>query len=98
MRDDALLSTALAMAVPLALADLRQRGGPREGDWAQARAFGERLACHGDAPLFRTDSAAARQEGRDTASMFNGLVRALAVLAYCPGGVTFQGLHWEATD
>jgi hypothetical protein len=31
-----------------------------------------------------------------SAAAFNSLARALAVLAYTPGGVTFMDCHWDA--
>ena len=33
----------------------------------------------------------------ETAAAFNALAEGLACLAFSPGGVTFYGLHFEAT-
>jgi hypothetical protein len=35
--------------------------------------------------------------GKGCAEAFNAVAEGLAALAYCPGGVTFCGLHWEVT-
>ncbi len=35
-----------------------------------------------------------QKEGR-TAQAFNDLARAIALLSFCPGGVTCFGRHWE---
>ncbi len=35
-----------------------------------------------------------RKEG-ETAQAFNDLARAIALLSFCPGGVTCFGRHWE---
>lgn len=35
-----------------------------------------------------------RKEG-ETAQAFNDLARAIALLSFCPGGVTCFGQHWE---
>lgn len=32
------------------------------------------------------------------AAAFNVVAEALAILAFCPGGVTFAGAHWEAAS
>lgn len=42
--------------------------------------------------------AEARGTGRKGAlgEAFNAVAQGLALLAYCPGGVTFAGQHWEA--
>lgn len=51
----------------------------------------EQIAAHGDALMYRSQPGA-------TAEAMKHLIRGLAVLAYCPGGVTFAGRHWCATD
>jgi hypothetical protein len=81
-----LLQAALETAVPLALAELERRGGPDATDWQAAQAYAATLAEKGDQLLYRS---------RETAAVFAGLVRALAVLAFAPGGVRLLGLHWE---
>lgn len=51
----------------------------------------EQVAAHGDALMYRSERGAA-------AEAMKHLIRGLAALAYCPGGVTFAGRHWCATD
>lgn len=87
---ESLLRDTLAAGVPLAMADLERQGGPLERDYAEARAFGETIATEGADILFRS-----RKRGV-TAALVTRLIRALAVLAYVPGGVTVAGLHFDA--
>ncbi|GHO98662.1 hypothetical protein KSF_087100 [Reticulibacter mediterranei] len=78
----ALLQTSLSAAVPLRVLDYYEQGGPTAADVEAARVYGrDALAPHGDLLLFRS-----RKEG-ETAALFNGLAKALAVLAFLPGGV-----------
>jgi hypothetical protein len=77
-----LLRTSLSAAVPLRVLDCYEQGGPTTADFEQARIYGRvALAPHGDLLLFRS-----RKEG-ETAALFNGLAKALAVLAFLPGGI-----------
>lgn len=87
---DDLLRLTLATGVPIAMFDLALQGGPLEGDWARARAFALPLAAHGDDILFRSKRPGV------TADLVAQLIRAVAVLAYAPGGVTTFGLHFDA--
>jgi hypothetical protein len=68
------LAGYLDVAMPLALALLRARGGPRPADLERARAFAQELAAHGDELLFRARDS---RPGRPA-----GLAHALAVLAF----------------
>lgn len=85
-----LLALSLALAVPLCIDELQKKGGPTEQDFKEAQAFGQVLAEHDDDLLFKS-----KKKGR-TAELFNGTAHALAVLAFCPGGVKAFGVHWEA--
>jgi hypothetical protein len=85
--DHPLLLMSLEAAVPLAIAECGQRGGPTARDSDEARAFAAVLAEKGDQLLYG---------GRDCAAVWAGLVRALAVLAYAPGGVHLLQAHWQA--
>ena len=49
-----LLRFALALGVPKAMRELRERGGPLDSDWAAARAFADTLAEHGDDLLYKS--------------------------------------------
>lgn len=81
----------LQIAVPLAIAELQSRGGPTDRDVAEARAFSSELGSRGDILLYG---------GRrgEAAALFARLARALAVGAFCPGGVSFVGARWEAEE
>jgi hypothetical protein len=85
-----LLRSTLEASVPFRILELKQFGGPLERDFEEARAFAEVLGSEGDALLFR-----GHKKG-DTARVMRGLIRALAVAAFAPGGVTAFGLHFEA--
>lgn len=76
----------LECTVPLAIADIERRGGPDNADWEQARAFADTLGEQGDQLLYRDQA---------TARLASQLARALAVLAFVPGGVTVGPLRWE---
>lgn len=79
-----LLRCHLSTFVPLMIQEflLRQRVlvMPRH-DLAQV------IAAHGDALLYRIPG--------QTARAVSALVEGLATMAFCPGGVTFMGLHFE---
>lgn len=85
-----LLRCTLEMSVPFRMLELTQQGGPLERDWQEARAFGDIAAYEGDNLLFK-----GHKKG-DTARVMAGLIRALAVMAFVPGGVTAWGLHFDA--
>jgi len=85
-----LLQSTLEASVPFRMLELRQWGGPTELDWQEARDFADVLAFEGDAVLFK-----GHKKG-DTARVMRGLIRALAVMAFVPGGVTAWGLHFDA--
>lgn len=82
------LAAALSVMVPLSLLYFQDHGGPDETSREQARATAPLLAEHGDDLLYG---------GPECASLAAGLARALAVMAYQPGGVTFAGMHWEVS-
>ena len=86
---DNLLTLTLEVAVPLRIAELRAAGGPSEADYAEARAFGPVLGAKGDVLQFGGKKG-------EAAALFNKTARALAILAFCPGGVKFAGSHWQA--
>lgn len=85
-----LLRDTLAASVLFAMLDLERRGGPQDADYEQARAFADPLAEQADNILFRSP-----RKG-ETAKLMTQLIRAVAVLAYAPGGVTIAGLHFDA--
>lgn len=85
-----LLNGLLAVAVYNEIATLRRWGGLTERDIAAAQAYGEELAAHGDDLLYGS-----KKKG-ETAKLFAGLAHALAVLAFCQGGVRFLGETYQA--
>lgn len=87
------LRMALAVAVPLAIADLKQHEQPLS-KWhlERARNFATVLGSRGDVLLFGSKKVG------EAAELFTELAASLAVLAFQPGGCTFLGEHWEAND
>ena len=84
-----LLPIALDAAVPLRIAEYVQQGGPGDEDFARVRRYAQTLAEKGDILQYGGKKGQA-------AELFNGLSDALAILAFCPGGVRFCGRHWES--
>jgi len=84
-----LLATALEVAVPLRMMELIRDGGPVEADFARIARHAEDLIAHGDDLLFRNEKQHA------TATRFNQLADAIAVLSFAPGGITVCGAHFD---
>ena len=84
-----LIQTHLTAIVPLLIHEIKSRGGPDERDYARARDYGLYLATHGDAIMFR-------EKGK-TGEAMSKLTEGLAVLAFCPGGVSVFGLTFDAS-
>lgn len=80
----------LDCTVPLEIHALESRGGPDDADLEAAHAFGSDLALRGDVMLFGGGKPG---EAGELASQ---TAKAIAVLAFSPGGVTVFGRHWEA--
>lgn len=80
----------LDCAVPLEIDALASRGGPDDADIEAARAFGSDLALRGDVMLFGGGKPG------EVGELASQTARAIAVLAFSPGGVTLFGRHWEA--
>jgi hypothetical protein len=76
-----LLLDMLALAVPLRILEYEKVGGPTEPDLARTQSFGIVLAEKGDVLLF-----GGKKKG-EAAELFNRLADAVAVMAFCPGGV-----------
>jgi hypothetical protein len=87
----ALLRAHRGATVPLLIHEMRRRGGPDAADWGRCLELGQRIAECGDRILYRSGKRG------ETAALVTDLARALALLAFVPGGVTFLGLHFEAT-
>jgi len=84
------LTLTLMAAVPLRIAEIRKRGGPTDADFQRAKDFSLVLAEKGDILQF-----GGGKKG-EVAVLFNRLADALAVMAFVPGGVRFDGQHWES--
>jgi hypothetical protein len=87
-----LMQATLGVAVPL-WAELikQQRGGPDETDCERIKEFGDLIVGPGGEDLlFRS-----KVPGQ-TATLFNKLAFAIAVLSFQPGGITTFGLHFES--
>ena len=96
-----LLITHLDAMVPLKITDYLQQGGPSDLDYARARNdYPWQLGSFGDSILYHTKEKQATEKSQyavpGTAHMIALLVDALAIMAFCPGGITVFGLHFEA--
>lgn len=81
----ALLLTTLQAAVPLHIAEVDDNRWGHLARQFTAHGLAHTVAGHGDDLMYG---------GKHCAETFNALARGLALLAYQPGGVAFQGLHW----
>lgn len=88
MQSSELLPISLSAAVPLWIAGLQDRGGPTDKELDELRGFRQELSEHGDRLLFGGKPG-------EAADMFNRLARSIAILSYCPGGITVFGQHYE---
>jgi hypothetical protein len=83
------LSIALSAAVPLWVLNIQGHGGVNNQDIQKSREFSHTLGEKGDVLLFGS-----KKKGEE-ADLFNRLAHSIAVLSFCPGGVTLFGQHWE---
>lgn len=86
-----LLKIHLSAMVPIALMELKQRGGPDDLDYERVRSYATELGAKGDAILYPV-----KAKGQ-SAEMVSKLVEAIAVLAFLPGGITIFGMHFNAS-
>lgn len=91
MASNEALHVSLLTAVPLYILEIKEKGGPDEADYKAAREASNALGERGDVLLF----GGSKHKG-EIAELFNSLAHAIAVLAFCPGGVTIFREHWEA--
>lgn len=98
---DPLLSVCLSLAVPLWID--RVRSWTPEERQAKAHAAGHMVAYGAGAAAVATAGKERGKKGKKkrpnqgAADVFNAMACGLALLAFCPGGITFAGQHWEAT-
>jgi hypothetical protein len=88
-RDAALLNLSLELAVPLRIEMLRKHPIGHILNQRRLEELADDVACYGDLVMFR-------KEKGQTAEHFNRLAEGLARLAFVSGGVTFNGVHFEA--
>lgn len=81
---------SLEVGVPFRMFDMQQHGGPSDRDWEETRAFAWVLGPSGDNLLYKSGKRG------ETARLMNEMIRAIAVLAFAPGGITIYGLHFDA--
>lgn len=88
-----LLSIALSASVLLRIEEIRQHGHDVWWETVQAKReeWVTAIAEKGDILQYRGGKKG------ETARVFNLTAEALAHLAFCPGGVTFMGQHFEGT-
>jgi len=86
--DNAPLTAALLLVVPLEILELKNRGGPDDRDLARAGEIGQTIAAKGDVLLF---GGGRNGEARD---LLNQLAKGIAILSFAPGGVRIFGQHW----
>jgi hypothetical protein len=83
------LMSALTAAVELRILELGRAGGPTDADTDRARERVRPVASSSDVMTFGT-----RREPGTAAEIVAAIADGLAVLAFCPGGVTFAGRRW----
>jgi hypothetical protein len=108
---DPLMAICLSCAVPLWIEKVRDWSPDMRMVHAHAAgkviAYGSGAAAVATSGKERNKASSKKRKGKkgiDTkpregpAEVFNALACGLAILAYCPGGVTWGGSHWEAKD
>lgn len=85
--------------IDMAVLDMRLHGGPSSFDFDRARGVGLRLAFTGDVAEGRMQGmdwggTAAENEGMKPPAS-GEIAKALAIGAWCPGGLNFGSRHWE---
>ena len=86
------LSISLFVAVPLRIMEILERDGPSKEDMARAQKASDLLGAKGDLLMFK-----GKKEG-ETAKVFNEIAFSIAVLSFCPGGVTVFNTNWDAQN
>jgi hypothetical protein len=79
------------IAVTLRIRELKQKGGPTEEDWRWLQ--GEVLPIFAGERVAVSEAVVAGGEG--CAEGFNLVARAVAIMAFVPGGIDWCGCHFE---
>ena len=96
---DPLLAVCLSCAVPLWIERVR-RWDPTVRQ-THAQEAGHVIAYGAGAAAVATggkERSRKKRPNKGASEVFNAMACGIAILAYCPGGVTFAGNHWEATS
>jgi hypothetical protein len=83
------LSLALSTAVPIRMLRLIQRGGPEDEDFERVHRYVQDFVERGTDLFFPSGLEGVK------ADRFEQVVDAIAVLAFCPGGLTIFGEHYQ---
>lgn len=84
-----LLQITLSASIPLYILQIKEKGEITEKDMERAREFSQVLGEKGDVLLFGS-----KKKG-ETAKLFNDLAWSIALLSFCPGGITIFKQHYE---
>lgn len=87
MKANELLPIFVSSFVPLRIAELKANGGVKQEDINRVQSYAPDFGACGDALLYRVPGV--------TKDMAGKLIDAIAVLAFCPGGITIFGQHFE---
>ena len=90
--NDALLVIHIQTVVPLTIMGIISSGGLTDSHIRKAQEYANVIAEKGDLILFKS------KKKRGSAEAIHALCYGLAVLAFCPGGVTFAGQHFSSED
>jgi hypothetical protein len=85
-----LIQAHLEATVPAVIWEIEERGGITEADYERVRAYAIYIGSHGDAILYHVKG--------QTGPAMSKLVESIAVLSYCPGGITTFGLHFDGPE
>lgn len=95
--NEELLKMTLAVSVPFKMLDIRRRGGTTARDWAWLAEQGDRFAFGSEAGASDASALLFGDGKRGTTARWAAdLIRAVALLAFQPGGITLFGLHFDA--
>ena len=82
------LPTHLLVSVSLRILELKEQGGPSQVDYNTMPDISQLISEHGDDLLYKSSKPGI------TASLFNQLTKAIAIMSFAPGGITIFGHKW----
>jgi acetolactate synthase small subunit len=86
------LSLALSAAIPIRMLRLIKRSGPEDEDFERVHMYVQDFVERGTDLFFSGSSEGVK------ADRFEQVVDAIAVLAFCPGGLTIFGEHYQGPE